>query len=273
MRRLGIGFVVSLSALCSCSDDGVPADTDSQTQADDGGTADDSATSPTATADPSETATDPSAGSETLDDGPGTSDGTGAPTTGTTADGTDDDTSGTETGPGPGDACVTEADCVVVDDCCNCLAIPADEEPPECDIMACLQSTCMAMSVPPIAVCELGHCELAPVPCNPSNVFCESLPPDCPDGTLPGVNPDANCWAGTCVPAEACDVVPACSDCPEDEACVAYETLGGPQYHCYPVPAACDGTPSCACMAEACMDEFDTCNDMGMGISCSCPTC
>ena len=267
MRRVGIGFVASI--LLACSDDGVPADSDSQTQADDDGTGDDgSGTNPTATATDPDTATvtDPTDVTETDSaDGTGSSDGT--------SQSTGDGTSSGDTGPGPGDACMTEADCVVVDDCCSCLAIPADQEPPECDIEACLQSTCMAQGVPPIAACELGSCEIAPVPCNPSDVFCESLPPDCPEGTVPGVNPDANCWSGTCVPAEHCDIVPSCDVCPDDETCVEYVTMFGPEYHCSPVPESCDGTPSCACMAEACVDMYETCGDGDMGISCSCINC
>jgi hypothetical protein len=279
MRKLGVCLVASLCF--ACSDDGVAADGETQAQ-DTSATADDgdSMTSPSASeasaTDDDDSATDPSADtqSDNADDAPGSSDDGGASTTGPGSDGTTgNDGSSSDTGPAPAEECVTLADCVVVDDCCSCLVIHEDEAPPDCDIEACLQSTCSALGLPPVAACELGSCELAPVPCNPAFVSCESLPPDCEDGFFPGVNPDSSCWTGTCVPAEVCDVVPACEDCPDGEACVQYVTQLGPQFHCSPVPESCDGDPSCACMAEACVSPFDTCGEGGAGISCSCPVC
>ena len=60
---------------------------------------------------------------------------------------------------------------------------------------------------------------------------------------------------------------------PEGEACVQYSTQLGPQFHCSPIPEACGGTPSCACMAEVCVGPFDACSDGPDGMSCSCPVC
>jgi hypothetical protein len=37
---------------------------------------------------------------------------------------------------------------------------------------------------------------------------CNSLPPDCPSGTVPGR--DETCWTGFCIPLDECDQIPAC---------------------------------------------------------------
>jgi hypothetical protein len=280
MRRLGIVlswaarsglFLFAASIASACSDDGEPADDETLSGPDDGGSGDDGvddgdATSPTVT----DTAddTDPTDPSETADDGPSsTDDGTTSP-----GDSSGDGSSTDDTGPGPAVPCASDDECVVVEDCCNCGVAPASD-PPTCDIPECRQSTCDAIGFEPVAQCELGSCEPVPVPCDASQVFCDSLPPDCNDGFLPGVDTTSNCWTGSCVPAEACDIVPGCADCPEDEACVQYVTQLGPQYHCSPIPEDCGGVPSCACMAEACVAPFDSCGDGDEGPTCSCPVC
>lgn len=252
--------------VAACSDDGAPANESEGdfTGADDGGTA------------VSETGGTGNTASGTLTDGDTGPAGSTGGDDGTSADGstgvaTDGSSSG-DTGAQP-TTCTSDGDCIVVDDCCSCTAIGVDDEPPSCDIRECDQSTCSMYGVDPLAQCELGSCELAPVSCDPSAVSCDSLPPECPDGFVPSTDPDGGCWTNVCVPAELCDVVPSCADCPEDEACVEYVAQLGPVAHCSPIPEECGGTPSCACMAEVCVSPFDACGDAPDGLSCGCPVC
>jgi hypothetical protein len=304
MRGLAIRLFAPVVFLLACSDDGVPADGGSDTTSN-GDDDDDDDTAPTMSGDDTLTATmtDPTDPSDTsAADGPESSGGTTSPTDGTTdttgtgsssdgsssdgsssdgsssdgssSDGSSSDDSSTDTGPDPADECVVDDDCVLIDDCCTCEAIPATDPAPDCDIKACLIPTCQSQGIPSAeAVCEFGSCEIANVECNPDFVSCDSLPPDCGAGFYPAVDVDAACWTGTCVPAEVCETVPSCDDCPADETCVEYSTQLGPQYHCSPIPDSCDGTPSCACMSDACESPFDSCGDGPSGIACSCPVC
>lgn len=45
--------------------------------------------------------------------------------------------------------------------------------------------------------------EPAPTPSCYGDVLCDSLPPDCPAGTVPGIQGD--CWSGTCIAYDQCD--------------------------------------------------------------------
>lgn len=56
---------------------------------------------------------------------------------------------------------------------------------------------------------EVGSCVGEPA--------CDSLPPDCPDGTVAGR--DADCWTGFCIPLDECDQVPACGSL-DEPSCV-----------------------------------------------------
>lgn len=307
MRGLTLRLFAPVLLFVACSDDGTTAEGGNDSTTDGGDDDDDDDTAPTVSADDSGSATltDPSGPSDTSSSGgtdssatttsptdgtadtgsssdAGSSDGStsdGA-TTGDassddgSSDGSSSDGGSTDTGPDPADECVVDDDCVLVNDCCTCAAIPATEPPPDCDIVACLIPTCQSEGIPSAeAVCEFGSCEIASVECNPSFVSCDQDPPDCADGFYPAVDLDAGCWTGTCVEAEVCETVPSCDDCPADETCVEYSTQLGPQYHCSPIPDACDGTPSCACMSDACEAPFDSCGDGPSGISCSCPVC
>lgn len=208
-----------------------------------------------------------------VDDGPAGSSG-GDLDSGSSSDG--GSSGGEDTGGVlPGSVCESDADCVVVDDCCACTAAHVDERPAAC-AETCDTTQCGAAGIDrPAAECVFGHCQLAKVACNGTYLSCDALPPDCPDGTLPSVDEDADCWTGACVPAEACDVVPGCSDCDAGEVCVQTATQIGAFYSCWPVDPACGGAPSCGCMGEVCTSPF-VCGDGGLGpaeLGCVCPVC
>jgi hypothetical protein len=182
-----------------------------------------------------------------------------------TTDATDTDTT---TG-GSGGACEVDADCKLHDDCCSCYAIPVDQEDEACDLQ-CLQSKCSELGIKK-AMCVLGQCTTEKIDCS-SPVACDSKPPACPPGTVPGVS--GACWSGACVPAEACDKVPSCDYCPESTLCVANQAFTT-EFTCTPRPAACGDQVDCKCAGEACVDPFTACNE-GEGeidLICGCPTC
>lgn len=112
--------------------------------------------------------------------------------------------------------------------------------------------------------------------CDPGEVVCEVVPPDCPPGTLPEVDPGVMCWTFACVPAESCLSVPDCSSCGPDLACVIRSDLAGSSYACEPLPPACMGVPSCGCMPDACPPLY-TCVDAppkgGADLGCECERC
>lgn len=260
-----------------CSDDGVPADSatgDASTAGTSSATAEGSGGSvSTATASVSDTAdtNDPTAptssgtgsltdGSESTDSGPGS-----------TATGTETNDTGTDTGGRPM-TCESAADCVLIDDCCTCMAAHSDDRPPACPERECDQSACDAAGIGGIGVeCQFDVCQLEEVDCNQLEVVCDAPTPECPDGQLPSV--DNGCWTFDCVPAEACNYVPDCEWC-GDQACIHTFTQIGTLYGCEPIPESCGGAPTCDCMPGACdMAPFDTCADGQNGITCSCPAC
>lgn len=253
------GVMATALAIAGCSDDGVGTP-----QSTEGG----SATGATSPSD--------GEGDDAADDGGSAADGDGAGTgpsgtagdDGATSGGTaDDGTGGMPTEP----ECRDDRDCMVVNDCCSCGAVPVGEEPIECP-KNCFQPSCDAIGLfDPVAECHAGTCRLAPKSCNQALVSCDAPTPECPEGTLPEV--DGTCWSGECVQVEHCDVVPSCDDCPRGEACILLESQLGPQYACEPIPEDCDKTPTCACMGEVCPEAFDTCVDAEAGISCTCPEC
>lgn len=260
VRGIGIRglWVAALVHAIACSEDGVSATID-----------------------------DPSNGGTT---GAATMSGTDATVTGTTAESSNTDTSPESSGPGsgattavdtsstesgtgdPSGPCVEPTDCQIVDNCCECTAIAADAEAPVCE-KTCLQSACAALGIVPIARCELGMCELGEASCDPSFVTCEQEPPVCPEGALPGVNPQTSCWTGECVPQEFCDVVAGgCDACEEGEVCVE-NVAQMVSSMCVPIPPDCNGTATCECMGEVCPEPFDVCADDGDGIECICIAC
>jgi hypothetical protein len=279
--------------LSACSDDGVPllgGDTDAGTSAASGSASgDDDAsaggTSAVTTADPtassSDTAStdtdDPTDPTGVTESGSSTSDsGTTGPGDSSGSDSDTDDTSGTTTGGMTEPECIVDEDCMLVNDCCSCDAIPLGDDPPECEIMECLVPTCTALGVgKPAVECNFGTCEVEDVSCDPMLVVCDQKPPACPKGQAPRV--EDGCW-GACIPVEYCDVVPSCEACGDDEACVEAVTQFGPSLQCVPIPPECGGAPSCDCLDDVCESPFDVCADgigpeTGSELSCTCPDC
>src|SRR5687767_6486611 len=223
MRLSCLWLSLALVALGACSDDGVSPDAAAtggdQGFGDGSGSTGSVSTTATVTAgndpdgpDGAGTAGDGESGG--LDDGaPGDSSEGAQSTSGVSDDGTSGDMSTGEEGttaepPPPGKSCESDRDCIVVNDCCTCGAAHVDEDLERCPEL-CEAPTCDAIGIDdPTAMCVLGQCELVPITCDASLVFCESRPPDCGAGSLPGVNAKTNCWTGQCVPSEACDVVP-----------------------------------------------------------------
>lgn len=224
-------------------------------------TSNDPSTSPTTTADPSDPTTVPGTSSSTTGE-PGTT--TDEPGT-TTAASTGDDT-GT-----PIAECEKDADCKLHDDCCSCDGIPIDLDPVVCDA-ECKQSRCSELGVDK-AVCRLGTCETERLSCNQAVVACDALPPECPEGQLPTTTPA--CWTGKCVPAEFCDVVPACSFCSQSQLCVQNIAFGPSEVVCEPIPAGCSDDPDCACAGDlVCHEPFTLCVEQpGPVINCECINC
>ena len=278
-------------ALSACSDDGVPlvaGDTEGSsagvTASASGGDDPSGGTSAVTTADPSESSSDsdtstPTGSTDPTDSGSTTTDSgsTGFDdSSGTSGDTDSGDSSGTTTGGTTEPECIVDEDCMLVNDCCSCEAVPVGEDAPECDIKACLVPTCTAVGLgKPAVECNFGTCEVEEVSCNPMLVVCDEKPPVCPEGQAPRVV--EGCWGG-CIPVEYCDVVPSCEDCGEDEACVEAVTQLGPSLQCVPIPPSCEGAPSCDCLGEVCEDPFDLCSDgigptTGSELSCSCPAC
>jgi len=256
-------WALAVLALAGCSDDGLapPIDTDAASTA---------GTGSVTQGDTSPASDSSGPAGETTGQGTGgmvTTDGTAGAETGTSDTGTTGELP-------PPMACEMADQCVLVDDCCSCTAIHVDDVPPACD-MDCEQTACSALGIPDIGVvCEDGLCGLEPRDCS-GLVACDSLPPACPEGTLPEVGPGGNnCWTGACIPVEACDPLPGCEYCGEGEACVETITQQGTTYGCRALPEECMGTATCECMpADTCEMPFDVCADADGVISCSCPMC
>lgn len=199
------------------------------------------------------------------------SSGSGSTTSGsTTASETTGETSGT-TG-GAVDECKVDADCELFSDCCSCQAAPVGEMPDQCDL-SCKQARCEVLGIDS-AVCRFGVCATSRVNCDATKISCNALPPECPAGLLPQVTQAGDCWTGECVRGIQCESVPTCDDCPESGwSCVSYQAFVT-TYVCEPVPAACEGTPTCECAGDLyCTDDFSLCNDLGDAVACACPNC
>lgn len=179
---------------------------------------------------------------------------------------------------GEGTACVTADDCFLVDDCCTCEPVGPGETPPKCDLPECFVTQCAPKGLEGAALrCVFGRCTFEKIPCNPTQVLCKSLPPDCVDGEVPSVDVDAACWTGQCAPAEACDWAPDCSYCAEDELICVTKLQKGVFSVCEPKPVDCGDAADidCGCGQQVCdaSPPHTVCHDAIDDIACECPNC
>ncbi len=210
-------------------------------------------------------------GQSTGEPGPATTTGGDTSTGGSTGPVTATDGSSDESGPPPPvGVCVTDADCALHDDCCDCYGLPAGQEDAICKKL-CEQTACELLAIDQ-AVCRFGVCTTERVACDPTKVLCDSLPPECPKGQVAGVT--GGCWSGQCVPAISCDVVPDCEVCPAGTMCVQKISKQQSLPTCEPIPAECGGEVDCDCAGGfVCTGDFDACNDLGDDLACACPVC
>lgn len=278
----------ALLLLPACGDSGGDTNTTPSTTnpGTDPGTGTGTTAAPTGTgssADPVTTTGDSNSGSSTgsttgSTTGPATSTGPVDTTTtdpGTTTGGSTTDTAGstTDTGVTPGGQCVSDQDCALHNDCCDCFGIKAGDPDPICK-KGCDTLTCDLLGIDQ-AVCRLGVCGTERVNCDSSKILCDGLPPVCPKGQVPGVSENNTCWTGQCVPALSCNVVPDCSACPADSMCVQKISKQPSLPTCEPIPLECDGKVDCECAGTfVCTDQFNACNALGGNqLSCGCPVC
>lgn len=175
--------------------------------------------------------------------------------------------SGGSAGGGAEPECSSDDDCRVFSDCCTCAAYPVAGEAPEACPAVCAQGRCEQYQIDQ-ARCFAGSCILAtPHACSPLPVECDSLPPACPDGTLPSVGAD-RCWTGDCVPSDLCGLRPDCSSCSESEVCFrGFNDAFGTPYYCLPRPATCTEQATCDCASQLCEElGFRSCTDADDGI-------
>ena len=167
--------------------------------------------------------------------------------------------------------CTEDGDCVLFDDCEFCVALHVDDPLPPGSPIPCAQTFCASYDIT-AATCAGGVCDFVRAPCDPLEVFCDGLPPDCLDGTLPGVA--SGCWSGVCVPAHLCDVVPSCDQCGPAEVCLETVTPSGLRFSCRPRPTWCDADVDCECAESLCGLTYDVCQDVAPShLRCSCEDC
>ena len=222
-------------------------------------------------------------GSATVSAGTGEEGGSsnGDPTPGTSTSDGQSESAGPESGgattagPSSSTTCEQDEDCTLINDCCYCLATHVEDAPAPCEMQECFAPTCDANGLPNLEVrCRFGTCEFVPISCSAYLVACDEAPPECTDSQLPSVVD--GCW-GPCVPAEVCDTVPSCDDCPEGEACIETLTMFfGYTYACEPIDPSCAGAPDCTCMGTACEDPYmcgPASDTNGVDLACFCRGC
>lgn len=228
-------------------------------------------TGASATGSGTSSSTDPATGSTTIPVDPSS---TGEPATGSTSDASSSSSGSSEdTGATPGGDCVTDKDCALHNDCCDCFGIKAGDPDPICK-KGCDKKTCDVLGIDQ-AVCRFGVCGTERVNCDASKILCDALPPQCPPGQVPGVSQNGSCWTGQCVPALSCNVVPDCSACPDDSMCVQKVAKPMSLPTCEPIPLDCEGKVDCKCAGTfVCTGNFNICNELGDNdLSCGCPQC
>lgn len=166
--------------------------------------------------------------------------------------------------------CEVAADCQLVDDCCTCDAIPANETPEEC-LAVCVQSTCSGQQRGDDAAvaCLAGRC-VAGFDCNWNLATCDSEPPACDPGFTASLID--GCW-GPCVLATECNSVGSCDQCDGGLGCVEQAAFGS-SYHCVTdAPCAVD---DCSCLGPSvCEDGSEICieDDDDDVVVCECIVC
>lgn len=159
--------------------------------------------------------------------------------------------------------CGAASDCQLINDCCRCEVIPANETAPVCN-QQCLIPSCQSLGFDGSAQCALGQC-IAAFACDQTLAVCNQMPPTCPAGQTPMVV--NGCWGG-CVPATECASVSDCAQCGPEDACVYYGG-GIMQRHCVHIPQEC-GTASCSCMGAMVCGNV-TCGEAGGELQCQIP--
>ena len=154
-------------------------------------------------------------------------------------------------------ACLSSDDCILLDTCCECDAVPSDRPPPDRCPADCAEGQCSALGVDAPA-CVFGHCRPSR-DCDASRVMCAATPPPCPDGMLPSVLD--GCW-GSCLPASTCLAVSGCEDCPDDHVCVPLPDgsvrCAELDPECADTPPTCDCIDPLTCLEFVMVDCFDT---------------
>ncbi|MBL9101639.1 MAG: hypothetical protein JNL82_11820 [Myxococcales bacterium] len=174
--------------------------------------------------------------------------------------------------------CETAADCVLIDDCCSCEPIGPGEAPSKCDLPECFVTQCGPKGLEGAALaCRFGRCTFEKIRCNPTLVSCDEAPPQCGPGDLPSVDEDGTCWTGQCAPAEACDWVPDCSFCDEDELICVNKLQKGSFTVCDAKPLDCGDVEDidCGCGQQVCdaSPPHTICQETPDDIACECPVC
>jgi hypothetical protein len=164
--------------------------------------------------------------------------------------------------------CNEDTDCEVAGDCCGCTAYNPNKGAPGNCGGGCQQDVCEQLGLD-TAVCVGGFCEVYGLSCDQTKVTCESLPPDCAEGSLPQVAGD--CWTQECLPIEYCDWVPDCGACPGDQFCVIVQTDDCDHIDCFEPLEECGlGAPSCDCEGEIfCPPPYTACGVENDAIVCS----
>lgn len=152
---------------------------------------------------------------------------------------------GTVVSPPP--ECSTDAECMLLNDCCRCEGLAPGETAPDCPSMECFALSCESIGIgQPATVCRAGQC-VVDADCNQAHAICKSLPPVCPPGKTPIVV--NGCWGG-CIAVSECGEVGSCTQCQSGQACVNTNTMMIPGKHCVDPPASCNGQISCECMGK-----------------------
>jgi hypothetical protein len=246
-----LALVLALLPSLACPGGGGEADDEL------GDTADTTSTTTSSTSEGESTSSESSAGETT------SSESSGGETTTTDTSTSTDTTTGGELG------CASDAECVLVNDCCHCTAAPLDAIP-DCDLPECFALVCDSTlgQIQPTAECRVGTCQLGQVSCDLSQIQCDiPEPPACEGGLVRAV---VGACYGPCVQPSLCEGLPFECDattCGPGYACMT--TQSGAPSQCVPLPPECGGVPGCDCIAPY-LDEVcnGSCGELGGTLLC-----